>query len=175
MYTNNTNTITRIKQAQYSSVYSELYTRLVEAGKCPDNYVGHFSGGFHPARFAEVSNTPASSCVALHSYNDYDFYEEAARLLVDFTRNALRSGMLTEDFFRGLRARLSRIIRTWDNWVRDELEEGNFFELLEEMAYLLEYENAQRVLEVAWLLNHTTLGEEWQGAILSLLSPEERF
>lgn len=40
---------------------------------------------------------------------------------------------------------------------------------------LLEYENAQRVLEVAWLLNHATLGEEWQEVILSLLSPEERF
>lgn len=175
MKISNNTTVTRIQQALYSAEYSELYARLYDAGKCPDNYVGHISWGFHPALFAEVSNVPASSCVALHSYKIYNFYKEAARLLVDFTRDALRSGMLTEDFFRGLRARLSRIVRTWDNWVRDELEEEGFFEMLEEMSWLLEYENAQRVLEVAWLLNHATLGEEWQGVILSLLSPEERF
>lgn len=127
------------------------------------------------AALAEVSNASVDSCVALHSYQRHNFAKEASHLLAKFTRKALSSGMLTEDFFRGLRARLSRIIRTWDYQVQYELEEGRFFEMLEEMAYLLSYENAQRVLEVSWLLNHDTLGEEWQEAILSLLSPEENF
>lgn len=168
-------TTERISRAQYSSEYTELYTRLYEAGKCPDTYVGHIGEGFHPARFAEVSNTSVDSCVALRSYQRYNFYEEAASILGKFTRKALSSGMPVEELFHGLRARLSRIIRTWDNWVRGELEEQGFFQQLEGLCELLEYEEAQIISEVAWLLNHDTLGEEWQEAILSLLSPEMSF
>ncbi len=160
----------RVARAQYSVEYYALYTRLDEAGKYPDNYVGHIGGGFHPASFAEVSNTSVDNCAGLHSYQGFDFYEEAARILVKFTRKAYDPGMPVEDFFHGLRVRLSRIVRTWEGWLRDLLEERAFYEMLEEIAYRLEYDEANRLLEVAWLLRHAYIGKEWQEAILSLLS-----
>lgn len=179
--TNNTtnvatnNTAERIARAKYSAEYTALYTRLDEAGKRPWEYRVLSEEWDHPARHAEVSNVHVYNCAGLRSYQKFDFWIEAERILIKFVSNALDGWMPVEDFFHGLRTRLSRIVRTWDHHVRGRLNAFEFFDLLEAMARRLEPDEAERLLKVSWLLDHDILREKWQEAILSLLSPEKGF
>lgn len=172
--TNNTtnvatnNTAERIARAKYSAEYTALYTRLVIAGKCPWEY--RTDCYMHPARFAEVSNVHVYNCAGLRSYNKFFFGVAAEGILNKFAIKAYESGMPVEDFFNGLRARLSRIVRTWDKWMVEDLENEQVFAMLEATAHRLEPEEANRLLKVTELLHRDTLSEECQEEILSLLS-----